>query len=64
MNNKYQYSDLPARLVDNVQSGYSSIYTWEYAVSNFNSIVEQAFENRIKRKNKINNSRQQMQRNT
>lgn len=55
---------IPARLADNVRSGYSKIYDWNYAIQHFEMIVDEAFENRVKLKNKINNSRIQMQNNT
>lgn len=59
----YYYSDLPARLADNVRSGYAKIYDWDVAINKFDLIIEEAFNNRIDRKDKINNSRSQMQRN-
>ena len=62
-NNKYLYADLPARLADNVKSGYADVYTWGCFVQSFDSIIESAFNNRISRKNMIDNSRAQMQRN-
>ena len=58
---KYYYQDIPSRLADNVKSGYAGIYTWDYAASNFNSIIEKAFTNRATLRSKIDNSRQQMQ---
>lgn len=61
--NKYYLEDLPARLADNVSSGYADIYTWDYFVANFDEIIQTAFDNRISRRSKINNSRLQMQRN-
>lgn len=60
---KYYLSDLPKRLADNAETGYADIYTWEYAKSNFNSIIDLAFKNRITRKDKMDNSAPQMQRN-
>lgn len=63
-NGKYSYNDVPARLADNWCTGYANVYTWEYAKNNFNSIVEQAYNNRIKRKILINNSRIQKKYNT
>ena len=60
---KYYSADMPGRLADNIESGYADLYTWEYAVSNFDSIIESAFQNRISRRNLINNSRLQMQKN-
>ena len=59
----YYTEDLPARLADNVCSGYADVYTWDSFIRNFDSIINSAFENRINRKNKINNRRTQMQRN-
>ena len=59
----YYIKDLPARLGDNVNSGYADIYTWSYFVSNYNTIIDNAYDNRIIRKGKIDNSRTQMQRN-
>ena len=45
---RYSTSDLPSRLADNVQSGFAQLYTWDWAVDNFNFIVDKAFNNRIK----------------
>lgn len=61
--NGYKISDLPARLGDNVKSKYAKLYTWDYAVDHFDEIIEIAFENRIKLRDKIDNSRLQMKRN-
>lgn len=62
--NTYSYGDIPARLADNIKSGYSKMYNWEYAMSNFKTIIDEAFENRKKLKNNIDNTRIQMQNNT
>lgn len=62
-NGEYYYADMPERFADNARSGYADIYSWEYAVEHFDEIVEKAFYNRIKRKDKKVNSRMQMQRN-
>ncbi len=62
-NNRYYPANLPARLADNVNSGYADIYTWDYFISHFMRIIDDAFKNRIERKDKIDNSRLQMQRN-
>ena len=59
----YSYDDIPARLADNVKSGYATIYTWDYAIKNFDSIIEAAFNNRVTNRSKIDNSRLQMKRN-
>lgn len=63
-NNTYSYNDIPARLADNIKSGYSKMYNWDDAMKNFNSIIDEAFENRKKLKNNIDNTRKQMQNNT
>lgn len=60
---KYYYKDIPARLADNVESGYADIYTWEYALNHFSEIINDAYNNRISRSNLINNTRLQKQRN-
>lgn len=60
---RYYTKDLPGRLGDNVDSGYANLYTWNNFVNNFDSIINTAFDNRISRKSKIDNSRAQMQRN-
>lgn len=57
------YEDMPARLADNIKSGYADCYDWDYAIRNFDFIIEKAFNNRIERRKKIDNSRLQMQRN-
>lgn len=55
--------DLPGRLGDNVNSGYAKVYTWDYAIKNFDTIIDTAFNNRITLKSKKDNSRLQMQNN-
>lgn len=62
-NGGYYYDDMPARLADNIKSGYAAFYDWDYAISHFDSIIEDAFNNRISRRKMIDNSRPQMQRN-
>ena len=57
------YANYPARLADNVKSGYAEIYNWNSFIHNFDIIIQEAFDNRITRRSKINNSRTQMQRN-
>lgn len=61
--NKYNREYLPNRLKDNVDSGYAKVYTWYYAVNNFNAIIETAFNDRITLRSRIVNNRPQMQRN-
>lgn len=55
---------LPARLNDNVESGYAKLYTWNYAIQYFIPIINTAFEDRLKLANKADNSRPQMRINT
>ena len=62
-NGGYYYADMPARLADNIESGYADFYDWDYAISHFDTIIEKAFNNRAFRRNLIVNSRPQMQRN-
>ncbi len=60
--NKYNYSDIPPRLADNIKSDYAEIYTWDYACSNestIKSVIQTAFDNRISKAGKIDNSRNQ-----
>lgn len=59
-NDEYCYEDIPERLADNIKSGYASFYDWDYAITNFDSIIEDAFKSRISKKHLINNSRPQM----
>lgn len=61
---KCTYNDIPGRLADNIKSGYCMYYTWDYAIKNFSKIIDEAFENRIKKRDKLNNSRLQMSNNT
>lgn len=60
----YYYADMPARLADNVRSGFAQIYDWNQFVERFDEIVEIAFNNRKSKHNLKNNSRTQMRRNT
>lgn len=62
-NGGYYYADMPARLADNIKSNYADFYDWDYAISNFDAIIEKAFTNRITRRKLIDNSRPQMQKN-
>lgn len=62
-NGGYYYADMPARLADNIISKYADWYEWDYAIEHFDAIIEEAFNNRKTRKNLIDNSRIQMQKN-
>ena len=57
---KYSYDDMPARLADNLKTNYAYLYDWDTAVNYFDSIIEEAFQSRISRRNLIDNSRPQM----
>lgn len=61
--NKYSFSDLPARLADNVKSEYAKVYTWDGFKDSFDSIIQEAFDNRIKLSDRVDNSRVQMKEN-
>jgi len=59
---KYQYDDIPARLADNVKTGYAAVYTWDSVCVNESGIkeaIEAAFRKRIDESSKIDNSRLQ-----
>ena len=62
-NGGYYYSDMPARLADNIKSKYADFYDWDYAISHFDEIIEKSFNNRISKRRLIDNSRPQMQKN-
>ena len=61
--NYYRYCDLPARLADNVISGYANVYLWSVFIDRFNNVIEEAYNNRILLKDKIDNRRLQMKQN-
>ena len=56
-------SSLPERLADNVRSNYAKLYTWDYALSNFESIIQTAYSDRKLKADCINNTRLQKQKN-
>ena len=59
---KYRYEDIPPRLADNVKTGYAKVYTWSWVCANESRIkeaVEEAFQARIDKADKIDNSREQ-----
>lgn len=60
---KFYTKDLPARLGDNVDSGYAKCYTWDYAIRHFDEVIQTAYSDRKDLKNRRNNSRLQMQKN-
>ena len=56
-NGRLVYGDIPARLADNVKSGYSKLYTWNYFINYFEEILDTAYQNKIDIKDNINNKR-------
>ena len=48
---------VPQRLVDNIDSGYATLYGWTEEKDVIKKIVEDAFQNRVKKADSINNSR-------
>ncbi len=65
-NGNYQYDSLPARLADNARSCYADIYTWNWITSseqNVKTAIQNAFDARIDRSDKIDNSRAQLGKN-
>jgi hypothetical protein len=66
-NGNYLVEKLPPRLADNVNSGYATVYTWNWITSHRQRVIdaiENAHTNRVSLAAKADNSRQQMQRNT
>ncbi len=63
---KYNYKDIPPRLADNVESGYATVYTWDWVCageSRIKKAVEDAFQNRVNKSSLIDNSRVQFKNN-
>lgn len=63
INGKYSRKNVPERLVDNLESGYASLYYWTENRAKLVNIIEKAFENKSKKKDNKNNSREQMKNN-
>lgn len=59
----YDCSFLPDRLHDNYKSGFAKLYSWSKFKGEFDRIIQEAFDNRKKLADKVDNSRQQMKRN-
>jgi len=57
----YNSNNVPARLVDNLQSGYANFYDWTEDADKISRWVENAYQNRISGKDNIDNSRKQLQ---
>jgi hypothetical protein len=54
---KYSKDDVPPRLVDNLKTGYAKLYDWTTSEKKIKAWIEDAFNARIDRKDKIDNSR-------
>ncbi|HMQ69738.1 MAG TPA: TIR domain-containing protein [Ignavibacteria bacterium] len=61
---KHNYNLLPARLSDNLKTGYALIRDWTDDRVKMQSYIELAFANRTVEEDNRDNSRTQMQRNT
>jgi hypothetical protein len=61
-NGTYDTELVPARLVDNQNAGYAKIYNWTNSETYIQNWIDDAFNARISRKDKIDNSRRQFQR--
>jgi hypothetical protein len=59
----YTENDIPPRLVDNLKSGYAKLYDWTTSEKSIKARIEDAFNARIDRKDKIDNSREQFKKN-
>jgi hypothetical protein len=57
--NEYQADIVPPRLVDNLKTGYAKFYNWTENESSIKNWVEDAFQARISRADKVDNSRLQ-----
>jgi hypothetical protein len=65
-NGNYQYDRLPGRLADNARSGYADIHTWNQITEseqNVKTAIQTAFDARVSRASKIDNSRPQLGKN-
>ena len=63
---KYQYDDIPPRLADNVKTEYAEVYKWDWVCASESSIksaIEGAFQSRVDKADKIDNSRLQFKSN-
>lgn len=59
----YNPNNTPPRLVDNLDSGYAKYYDWTEDVADIKAWIQTAFNSRINKKDLIDNSRPQFQRN-
>ena len=60
---RYSAEAVPPRLVDNLVTGYASLYDWTTDVSLIRRYVQRALERRVKLSSRIDNTRPQFQRN-
>jgi hypothetical protein len=56
---KYNADVVPQRLVDNLKSGYAKFYDWTEEEAKIKKWIEEAFQARINKAGKIDNSREQ-----
>ncbi len=64
---QYRYDDIPARLADNVKSGYANVYTWDQLTASdasVKNVIQTAFDARVAKSLQIQNWRIQMTYNT
>jgi len=57
---KYSYDDTPLRLGDNIKNEYAEMYNWSWVCSQESRIqnaVNEAFNNRVQKSDKIDNTR-------
>ncbi len=65
-NGNIAWESMPARFADNRKSKYATRHNWDLITADEGRVadaIEVAFQNRINLKDKIDNSRPQMQRN-
>jgi hypothetical protein len=55
--NQYKKDIVPLRLVDNIKTEYAKLYDWTESESDIKAWVEDAFQARVSRTDKIDNSR-------
>jgi hypothetical protein len=56
---KYDPDTVPPRLVDNLNSGYARFYDWTTSEDKIQGYIEEAFQGRVDKSDKIDNSRTQ-----
>ncbi len=58
---KYDPDTIPARLNDNIKSEYAKLYRWTEDEDEIQKWIEEAFQARVDKADKIDNSRKQME---